>query len=240
MKYCLVTLLLLAFFVSCGSSGKNKTNGYCNAPRKNMIIVENVDSYNAAYTEDGHTIIYKNDSLGDVVVYYTKFENNASKYGLREIDEKIIRAEMDSSLESLKSFISFSGGAFCEKNEMGYNIYYFDEQMKGAIKEGMEVHDDSEISEDTSEEYKIKKIIILLNVACDIAHGISNTNVRGWNNIYMALEPIHNVSNHDIIISNTIYELRTEKHISRIRRITEELDQYYYTFQEKIISKKIN
>jgi hypothetical protein len=239
MRYFFITLLLLVFFVSCGSSGKKK-DVYSNVPKKFITIVENVDSYNAAYTEDGHTLIYKNDSLGDVVVYYAKFENNAGKYGLRGIDEKIIRAEMDSSLGTLKSFFSFSGGAFCEIEEMGYNVYYFDEQMKGALKENIEVHWGSEPSEDTSEEYKMKRIIALLNVAYEIAHSISDKNISGWNNIYYALEPIQEALNWGIIIGNAIYEPRTEKHISRICRMTEELNQYYYSLQEKMISQKVN
>lgn len=237
MRYYFITLLFLAFFISCGSSGK-KTDGYGNAPRKFMTIVENMSGYNAAYTEDGHTIIYKNDSLGDVVVYYAKFENNAGKYGLRGIDEKIIRAEMDSSLGTLKSFISFSGGAFCEIEEMGYNIYYFDEQMKGALKENIEVHWNSELSEDTSEEYKMKRIIALLNVAYEIARSISDINVNGWNNIYYALEPIQEALNCDIIKGNAVYEPRTEKHISRLNRMTEELSHYYYILQEKKIEEE--
>ena len=239
MRYYFITLSLLAIFVSCGSSGKKK-DVYSNVPKKFITIVENVDSYNAVYTEDGHTLIYKNDSLGDIVVYYAKFENNAGKYGLRGIDEKIIRAEMDSSLGTLKSFFSFSGGAFCEIEEMGYNVYYFDEQMKGALKENIEVHWGSEPSEDTSEEYKMKRIIALLNVAYEIAHYISVKNVSGWNGIYYALEPIQEALNCDIIKGNAIYKLRTEKHIYRLNRMAEELSHYYFILQKKMIREKDN
>ena len=82
--------------------------------------------------------------------------------------------------------------------ELGYYVYYFDEQMKGALKENVEVHDVSEIYEDASEEYKMKRIITLLNVAYKIAHYISDKNVNGWINIYYALEPIQEALNCDM------------------------------------------
>lgn len=239
MRYYFVTLLLFVFFVSCGSSSK-KYNVYNNNPKKYITVVNDFDGYCAAYTDDGHTMIYTNDSVCNNIVYYAKNENNTGEDGLRFIDEKIVRVEIDSSLTTLKSILSFSGGAFCEMKDMGYNVYYFDEQMKGALKENIEVHWGSEPSEDTSEEYKMKRIIALLNVAYEIAHSISDKNVSGWNNIYYALEPIQEALNWGIIIGNAIYEPRTEKHISRICRMTEELNQYYYSLQEKMISQKVN
>lgn len=237
MRYYFVTLLLFVFFVSCGSSSK-KYNVYNNNPKKYITVVNDFDGYCAAYTDDGHTMIYTNDSVCNNIVYYAKNENNTGEDGLRFIDEKIVRVEIDSSLTTLKSILSFSGGAFCEMKDMGYNVYYFDEQMKGALKEDMEVHDYYEISEDTSEEYKINKIIALLNVACEIAHAISDTNVRGWNNIFMALEPIQNISNHDIIISNTVYDPRTEKCILRMLCMAEALTEQSYSLYENRLVKK--
>ena len=239
MRYSLVIFLFLPFFVSCGSSVK-KTDRNSDVLSEFITIVENVDNYSIAYTEDGHTMIYKNDSAGNVIVYYAKFENNAGKYGIRGIDEKIIRVEMDCSLNIVKSILSFTGGAFCEKEEMGYNVYYFDEHMKGALKKDIEVHLDSEEFETTREECKMKRIIEQLNIACEIAHSIYNSNVSGWNNVYFALEPIQNILNHNIMISNTIYDLRTKKHILRISRVSEELNYNYCMLYEKMICNNKN
>lgn len=239
MRNYFAILLFLVFFVSCGSSGK-KPDGHSNAPRKFMTIVENVDDYNVAYTEDGHTIIYKNDSANNVIVYYAKFENEAGKFGVSGIDEKIIRVEIDSSLITMKSILSFTGGAFCKIEEMGYNVYYFDEHMIGALKKDIEVHWDPEKLKITSEDCKMKSIIAQLNVAYEIAHSISNTNVGGWNNIYFALEPIQNILDYDIMISNTIYNLRTKKHILRMIRVSKELNYNYCKLYKKMISKNDN
>lgn len=239
MRFSLVVFLFLALFVSCGSSVK-KADRNSGVPSEFITVVENVDNYSVAYTENGHTMIYKNDSAGNVIVYYAKFENNAGKYGVSGIDEKIIRVELDSSLNIVKSILSFTGGAFCEMEEKRYNVYYYDEHMRGTQKKDIEVHLDSEKFETTSEDCKMKRIIEKLNVAYEIAHSIYNSNVGGWNNVYFALEPIRNILNHNIMINNTIYDLRTKKHILRISRVSEELNYNYCMLYEKMISENKN
>ena len=108
---------------ACNSTGRQSKD----TPIKKYIkVVENVDGYNVAYTEDGHIILYANDSTGNYTVYYVKFENGAGKYGLKGIEAKTIMFQMDSTLSSLKSFVSFLCGSFCAVDSLtGYRAYFF-------------------------------------------------------------------------------------------------------------------
>ena len=130
MKNIITLLLVIVMFAACGSKGKKQeTKTY--SVHKYISVVESVEGYDVAYTEDGHTLIYCNDSVGDFIVYYAKFDDNAGKHGYDRIKEKAVRAEMDSSLKTLKSISSIYGGAFCNRNDnTGYATFYFDEQMK--------------------------------------------------------------------------------------------------------------
>lgn len=239
MRNYLITFLLLALFVSCGSSGK-KQNDYNNVQRKYVTIVDNVNGYSVAYTEDGHTIIYKNDSVGDIIAYYLKFDDNAEKYGQDRNSDQIVRVEMDSSLNVIKSIISVYGGAFCEKNNMGYNAYYFDENIKDNSIECVDVPLCYEQLDNIGKYREIKKITLLLNDACAIARSINDKKASGWYNIVSALEPSQNILSYDVIEQDTICDPIICKHISKIEKVSERYTFYYFMLQEKMISKKVN
>ena len=236
MRSCLFYFITLIIVVSCGSSGGKKLPD--TQHRMYMILIKDVDGYNVAYTENGHTLICRNDSSNNIIVYYAKFENNAGKYWLKGIDEKIIRVEMDSSINILKSILSFTGGAFCEMNETGYSTYYFDEKMKEAHIENLEIPMDSGQLENSFVEYNMKRIIAFLNVAYKVAYCISENKVSGWDNIAFSLEPVHEILSCDIIVSNTLQDTRTNKHILRMVKVAEELNFNYGEFREKMISKR--
>lgn len=231
-----ITAILIPFllFLSCGSSNK-KQNDYKSIPRKYISIVDDVNNYCVAYTEDGHTILYKSDSVGNNIVYYAKYENNAGEDGLRFFDEKIVRVEMDSSLTTLKSFLSFTGGAFCETKDNGYSVFYFDEQMNGVLKENVQVIRGTNQLENSIQELKLKKILIQLDVAFEIAHSISEANVSGWNNLYFSLEPIQSILSHETMIIHSINEMSIKKRVLRMCCMAEVLTERHYILHEKAI-----
>ena len=240
MRYFFIILLLLAFFVSCGSSGK-KTDGYSNVPRKYITVVNDIDGCCAAYTDDGHTLLYSNDSVGNYIVYYLKYDDNTEKYGQDWNKDHIVRVEMDSSLNMTKSIISVYGGAFCEKNsDTGYNAYYFDENIKENSIDCIDVPSCYEQLDVTGEYRIIKRIFELLNDACIIAHSIDNKSASGWYNIVSALEPTQIILNYDVIVQDTICDPVIYEHISKIEKVTERFTCYYFMLQEKMISQKVN
>ena len=223
MKIKIATLLLSVLFISCGSSTGNKSS-YNNVDKKHIYCIENVDGYNVAYTDEGHMMIYYRDSVSNNIVYFVKFENGAGKYGLKGIEEKIIRTEIDSSLTSLNSFVSVTGGAFCESdNDQGYNAYYFDEQLEGKPIEHIGTFADFVQLDDAKEEDKVKRLTELLNVAYSIAHSINENNVRGWDNIVYTLESVQCLHDYDVIVSNKIYDEKVKKRKPRIWGMDEEL-----------------
>ena len=108
MKNNLVLFLVISLLVSCGFGGQKKDTSLPGP--KYIAIIDDVEGYHVAYTEDGHTMIIENDSVGNYVVYYVKFDNNAGKFGFKGIEEKMIRAEIDPSMNTLRSFVTFKGG----------------------------------------------------------------------------------------------------------------------------------
>lgn len=231
MKNKIATLLLSALFISCGSSTGNK-NSYNNVVKKHIYYVENVEAYNVAYTDEGHIMIYFNDSVGNNIVYFVKFENGAGKYGLKGIEEKIIRVEIDSSLTSLNSFVSVIGGAFYEaNNSQGYDLYCFDEELKGITIEQIGISTDYEKIEEAKED-NVRRITELLNVAYKIACFVNDNKVRGWGNIVYALESTQDLLTYDAIMRNTLDE-KEKKHIHRIWGMNEELTQLYKYLRKK-------
>ncbi|MEE1087449.1 MAG: hypothetical protein UIC63_00625 [Bacteroidaceae bacterium] len=230
----LLLLITFALFVSCGLS-TTKEECSTHNHRKYITVVDKKDGFSSAYTEYGHTMIYGKDSIDNYIVYFAKFDNNAGKYENRMIKEKIARVEFDSSLSTLKNFITISGGAFCDTNEVrGYNAFYFDEKLNGNSIEQIE---EPEQSCEIDDEHKVMRILELLNVGYNIALSINNTNSGGWYNIVSALEPIQELLSYDVIENDTIYDPIVKKHISKISITTEGLTQYKNELQEKMISK---
>lgn len=217
---------------ACNSTGKQSKD----TPTKKYInVVENVDGYNVAYTEDGHTMLYANDSTGNYTVYYVKFENGAGKYGLKGIEARTIMFQMDYTLTSLKSIVSFLCGSFCEVDSLtNYKAYFFDEQLRGDSLVNIHVPTDYTQVKRMDFEQEVRRISELLNVAYSIALSISKNNQRGWNNVVYALEPAHELQSFEVMMISDVYDQRMHKRLPRMQNIAKELTELYSVLQEKM------
>ena len=233
MKKILVIFFLLIFIASCGSRQKKAVHSSISSP-KYISVVENTDGFSSAYTEDGHTLIYKTDPNSNVVVYYAKFDDNAGKKGYDRVRDKAIRVEIDSSLNVIKSFVSVYGGALCKINcNDVYTLHCFDEQMNDKNMELPELYIDKQTVVKGNVELKVKRIIEILATAYNIANNINGSNKGGWNYIVSALEPTQSITNYDIMTQETVYSPNVKEHISKLNSTTEGLTQLYMLFQEK-------
>ena len=231
MKH-LCKLIIIVLIVSC-SSRSNKYNTNYNNLARCITNIDNVDDFSVSFTEDGHTMIYSKDSIGNYIVYYVKYDDNAGKYGYDRIKDKVVRLEMDSSLKVLYSFVTIYGGAFCDVNsDMKYTVFYFDEQMNYNTIEKIEVPLDTAQLTEKSIEKKIRHILSLLNVANRIAFLINEKNVKGWHNIVSALEPSQKILDYDIAFSDTVLDPNVKEHISRVKNTTKGLTQFYNLLRE--------
>lgn len=236
----LCILMIIVLVVSC-SSRSNKYNTNNNTPARYITNIDNIDGFSASFTEDGHTMIYSKDSIGNYVIYYVKYDDNAGKYGYDRIKDKVIRVEMDSSLKILNSFVTIYGGAFCDTNcGIRYSAVYFDEQMNYDTIEQIEVPLDSAQFEETGKEEKIRHILLLFNVTQKIALSINENNVNGWHNIVSALEPSQTILDYDVIFSDTVFNPKVKEHISRVKSTTKGLTRFYDLLREKYNSQNKN
>ena len=233
MKKILVIFFLLIFIASCGSRQKKAVHGSISSP-KYISVVENTDGFSSAYTEDGHTLIYKTDSNSNVVVYYAKFDDNAAKKGYDRVRDKAIRVEIDSSLNVIKSFVSVYGGALCKINcNDVYTLHYFDEQMNDKNIELPEYLLEKQAIDKRNIESKVKRLIEILTAACNIAYNINDSNIGGWNYIVSALEPTQSIISYDIMTQETVYSPNVKEHIWKLNSTTKGLTQLYMLFLEK-------
>jgi len=233
MKKILVIFFSLIFIASCGSRHKKAIHGSISSP-KYISVVENTDGFSSAYTEDGHTLIYKTDSNSNVVVYYAKFDDNAGKKGYDRVRDKAIRVEIDSSLNVIKSFVSVYGGALCKINcNDVYTLHYFDEQMNDKNIELPEYLLEKQAIDKRNIESKVKRLIEILTAAYNIAYNINDSNIGGWNYIVSALEPTQSIISYDIMTQETVYSPNVKEHIWKLNSTTKGLTQLYMLFLEK-------
>ena len=233
MKKIHILFLSLLFIASCGS--KHNKEVQSSIVSSNYIsVVENTDGFSSAYTEDGHTLIYKTDSNSNFIVYYAKFDDNAGKKGYDRVKDKVIRVEIDSSMNFIKGLVSVYGGALCKINSNGvYTLQYFDEKMNGDNIELPEFSFDKQPINKENIEAKVQRIIYSLTIAYNVANNINRYNIEGWNYIVSALKPTQSFTNYDILTQDTIYAPNVKEHVSKLSRSTEGLAQLYLLFQEK-------
>lgn len=233
MKKIYILFFSLIFIASCGSKHKKEVQSSIASPNY-ISVVEDTDGFSSAYTEDGHTLIYKTDSNSNVIVYYAKFDDGAGKKGYDRVRDKAIRVEIDSSLNVLKSFVSVYGGASCMINNNGvYTLHYFDEQMCDNNIELSDYYIDKQPTDKGNIELKVKRIIYILTNAYNVANNMNKYNIGGWNYIVSALEPTQSITNYNILIQNTVYDPKVKEHITKLNSATEGLTQLYLLFQEK-------
>lgn len=237
MKKYLPVLFILLLFVACRHSGNKQESQ--NSEPKFITVVENNDGYHIAYTKEGHSIIFSNDSLGNYIVYYVKFDNNAGKYDLKGIERMIVRVEADSSLTTLNNFVCVTGGAFCDIDSIsGNKVYYFDQQIKGNCIEQINVTLDNAFNEPDAKEDPVKRISLLLGIAYNIACTINEYHPKGWDIIIYALSSASDLYNYNVIIKDTIEDEKVYKRIPRILNVREELTQFNHFLKEKIDNTK--
>ena len=230
----LVRLWIIAFLlVSCGYNG-DKTSNNSNVIKNHITICSNMDGYETAFTEEGHVLIYKKDSASNYIVYYAKFDEKAGKFGYDRIKEKIVRAEMDSSLTTLKSLVSASGGASCEMNgDMGYSVCYYDEQMnRGELDNIITPHGFMLSDENGKENDEVTRIIVLLNVAYKIADLVNKEGCGGWLSVVFALESTLTLSTYDLVTSDTIYNPKVKERIFKIEETATKFPKLVSLLQE--------
>lgn len=232
-----VILFALLQFVSCDSKDRTQ-NANNNVILKYIYVVENVNGYGVAYTEDCHTMLYRRDSIDNYIVYYTKSDERMAKKGHEKIADNIVRIEMNSSLKSLISILSIHGGAFCKmNNSQEYDVFYFDEQMIGYSLKQPDISHNSILPENEEKENEIKQILILLNLAYEVALSINNENACGWNYIVSALEPSLEIMNYEVLTNDTIYDRKIKSQIPKILNATEGLTNHCYFLRGKLNSQ---
>ena len=222
-------------FVGCSYGTKKPVSSII---IQKFITVVDKNDYCVAYTEDGHTFIYEKNYANNFILYYTKFDEDAGKYGNDRIKDKIIRVEIDSTLDTLKSIMSVHGGAFCTKKDFaGYEIYCFDDQMNAKYIERVEVPIESEYSKERIED-EIKRIIEVLDIADKIALSINEYNVSGWNYIVSALEPSLCLPTYDVTTNDIINDTKAKNRIAKIKNTIEGLTHFNNLLFEKMNEQK--
>ncbi len=230
-----ILFLSLLFVASCGSKHKKEVQSSIVSPNY-ISVVENTNGFSSAYTEDGHTLIYKTDSNSNFIVYYAKFDDSAGKKGYDRVRDKAIRVEIDSSLNVIKSFVSVYGGALCKIDSNGvYTLHCFDEQLNANTIELPDCNLDKQPVDKGNIESKVKRITYILTNAYNVANNANKYNIGGWIYIVSALEPTQSITNYDILTQETIYAPNVKEHVSKLSSTTEGLTQLYLLFQEKEI-----
>ena len=226
MKKILLFLNALILLLSCSYSSK-KANSVSSHGKPLLTLVENHNGYHVAYTDDGHFVVYGEDSTGSVIAYYTKFAEADKNYTDNRYKEKMVRVEIDSSLVTLKSLVTIYGGAFFELSPLpGYKVIYFDEQMKSDSILSVEIPTDAGHSDDVAEFVAIKQILLQLNVAYQLAIIVNGNKASGWEDIVSLLAPSQNLLTYSIASSDSVYNPIAMERMLRISSATERFLQY--------------
>lgn len=233
MKISFWIICLTLLCISCGSLGTKK-NTQNKVAQQQITIVEYKDNYCAAYTEDGHTFLYKKDSLSNYAVYYAKFEDATSEYGQYKMKEKLVRVEIDSTMTVLNNILNINGGIFCKKKEDKlYKICYFDEGLNSVILEQIGVPLFFEQSVNIDDKNRVKRIVQLLYNAYELSKSVNN-NINRLDNIVSALEPISLILSFDVVNNDKTLSLNAQKHISKIYNAIGSLLQFHIYLGEKM------
>lgn len=229
-KVIIVIIIAVVGLISCDSKGVSKNT----TTQKYLNIVDNIDGYRVAYSDDSHTMIYKQDSLGNYIVYYAHLDDRLAKKGYERIRDEVVRIEIDSSLKTLISFFTIHGGAFCKtNNNLEYDLIIFDDSMNEYSLKRVETSLHSTMKEIKGKEDEIKEIIILLNRVYEMALSVDNYNISGWNYIVTALEPSQRIVSYDVMTNDTIYDLYVKNRIRKVAGTTEGLTKCYYMLKKK-------
>ena len=226
----LICIILTIVLVVCGCNNRKSSPSVSSETRNYIGYTPNANGYCSVYSEDGHTFIYEKDSIGDYIVYYAKFDDNAGKHGHDRIKDKVVRIVVNDSLDRVLSISSICCGIFIEKYSADrYKALCVDEHMNVNIIDNTEFSCGQKISTGANMiESEILKIISLLSIATRIVYSINTNSSICWNNMALALEPIQNIMSRDIILYNTIANPKIQKHVLRIEETKNPLSVYHY------------
>lgn len=224
-KNYLVYAFLFIVFCSCNRSNSKSNNA--RMPIHNYKCLEVVRNANKdstiIYSNEGHTIMYTTDSIGNYVVYYAKHEiNGNSKYDM--IRDKIVRVELDSNLQYINSIVSIHGSAFCITKRKEPLIYCFDEQMNPFRITNIVI----EPNEDRKKDAIVQQVVEQLNNALYIATSMNNNNINGWAYIQTALESVKQIQGSDFVEQNEILDPKTMQYNVKFIQAGNKLNSLYF------------
>lgn len=228
VKKIILFLGIIGLLLSCVPKRNNSSDQHTTAP-KCVYVINTDEGYNVAYTEEGHTIMFETDSLNNYIVYYAKFDDEASKYSCDRFETKTIRAELDSTLSYVKNIVTIYGGFFLEKNDNGYCVQYFDDQINADSID----HVTFTLRTGKSDAKKISRIIILLDVACQISQSICSQGASGWKYISSALESSQDLLDYDVVNVNSVINNRINKRVTRINGVKDRFTNYIFMLQNE-------
>lgn len=228
--YLLFSFLLL----SCYSGEKAKNQHTTNAEKKYIYTVISSDStYSVTFTENGHTLIFKKDLKSDngYIAYYVKFDDNAGKYD--NAKQKVVRLDLDSSLNSIKSILTVNGIAICEKDENdNYKISYYDESKKVRQINNIFIHPDLLDNAFDGKNGNIgKRIFEMLVVAHELCLSISKDANNSWSINEYALQEALKIEEYDNIVVDNLYDINAQNHYERTCRMAKDLSRLYNVLQ---------
>lgn len=242
MKKVYIIIILLTFIivsVSCNLKLK-KQERHSYSKSNYIMFVENIKGYNIAYTEDGHTLLYRRDSLHNYIVYYAKIDENARRLGYDRMRDRIVRIEIDSTLCIPKSNVSIYGGVFWEQDTIqGYNTFLIDKQMNTNKISHLKINIEKSSYPELNEVHKVRRMIYILNKIYEFA-SINNIS-SAWSNLFLILAPVHSILENEIIEDGVIKNPEIIDHISATIEISEKLNKYYIllkTSQASFLQKK--
>lgn len=233
---CIIATILL---VVCGCNNRKNSSSISSETRNYIGYTPNINGYCSVYSEDGHTFLYEKDSIGDYIIYYAKFDDNAGKHGHDRIKDKVVRIIVNCSLDRILSISSICCGIFIEKDsEDRYKALCVDEHMNVNIIDNTENSCGQNKSTGANMiESEIQKIISLLSIATKIVYSVNNNSSICWNNMALALEPIQNIMSRDIIQYETIANPKIQKHVLRLEDTTNPLSVYHNMLVDKCKEK---
>lgn len=224
----LVYAFLIIVFCSCNRSNSKSNNARTSIHTYaykylNVVRNSNKDS-TIIYSDEGHTIMYTTDSIGNYIIYYAKYEvNESSKYDM--IRDKIVRVELDSCLQHINNIISIHGSAFCLTKSKEPLICCFDEQMKPFRINNIVIESNEDRKKD--KDAVIHQVVEQLNNALYIATSMNNNNINGWAYIQTALESVKQIQGIDIVEQNEILNPKAKQYNVKFTRAANKLNSLY-------------
>ncbi len=226
------------FFVLCSCNRSNSNSNNTKTPIhtydcKYLEVVKNANKDSTIiYSNEGHTIMYTTDSIGDYVIYYAKYEvNGSSRFDM--IRDKIVRIELDPDLQHINSIISIHGSAFCLTKSKDQLIYCFDEQMNPfRIKNIVIESNEDKKNRDRKKDTVVQLIVEQLNNALYIATSMNNNNINGWAYIQTALESVKQIRGSDFIEQKEILNPKTKLYKIKFTQAGHKLNSLYFVLHK--------